>query len=187
MKNILTILPLLALAGCLIAHPPEAAEWTVESAAVPAAAAKPKYGLARVSFVAVRAPYDARRFAVARPDGSLAFDAFNVFASSPVQLLKGPVMDALAASGRFKGVVGPSSSAAADCVVEVTVRRFRLDCREEGRRRAEAAVSLTLLDSSRDIVAHAKGDASVDTADGNYAAAFSRALDSALAEALSSL
>ena len=187
MKNILTTLPLFALAGCLIAHPPEAAEWTVESAAAPVAAAKPKYGLVRVSFVAVRAPYDTRRIAVARPDGSLAFDAFNVFASPPSQLLKGPVVDALAASGRFKAVVGPSSSAAADCLVEVTVNRLRLDFREEGKRLAEAAVSLTLLDSSRNIAAYAQGDASADTADGNFSAAFSRALDSALAKALSAL
>lgn len=187
MKNILTTLPLFALAGCLIAHPPEAAEWTVESAAVPAAAAKPKYGTVRISYVAVRSPYDGRRFVVARPDGSLAFDSFNAFAASPSQLLKGPVLDALAASGRFKAVVGPSSSTVVDGIVEVTVNRLRLDCREKDRRFAEVSVSLTVLDASREIVGRATGVGVADAADGKYTAAFSSAFDAAMAEALAAL
>ena len=109
MKNLLIASSLLALAGCFTAHLPNVTEWTVESAAKASESVNPKYGSVRISYVAVRSPYDGRRLVVARPDGSLAFDSFNAFAAPPPQLLKGPVLDALAASGRFKSVVGPSS------------------------------------------------------------------------------
>ena len=187
MKALFLSLPILALVGCLIAHPPEAAEWTVESAAKASESAKPKYGTVRISYVAVRSPYDGRRFVVARPDGSLAFDSFNAFAASPSQLLKGPVLDALAASGRFKAVVGPSSSMVVDGVIEVTVNRLRLDCREKDRRFAEVSVSLTLLGASREIAGRATGVGVADAADGRYTAAFSSAFDAAIAEALAAL
>ena len=111
----------------------------------------------------VRSPYDGCRLVVARPDGSLAFDSFNAFAASPPQLLKGPVLDALAASGRFKAVVGPSSSTVVD------------------------GISLTLLGASREIVGRATGVGVADAADGKYTAAFSSAFDAAMAEALAAL
>ena len=183
MKALFLSLPILALAGCFTAHLPDVTEWTVESAAKASESSNPKYGTVRISYVAVRSPYDGRRFVVARPDGSLAFDSFNAFAASPSQLLKGPVLDALAASGRFKAVVGPSSSMVVDGVIEVTVNRLRLDCREKDRRFAEVSVSLTLLGASREIA----GVGVADAADGRYTAAFSSAFDAAMAEALAAL
>ena len=187
MKALFLSLPMLAFAGCFTAHIPDVTEWTVESAAKASESAKPKFGSVRISYVVVRAPCDGRRLVVARPDGSLAFDPFNAFAASPAQLLKGPVLDALSASGRFKAVVGPSSSTAVDGVIEVTVNRLRLDCREKGRRFAEASLSLTLLGASREIVGRATGVGVADAAEGNYTAAFSSAFDAAMAEALAAL
>ena len=187
MKALFLSLPILALAGCFTAHLPDVTEWTVESAAKASESSNPKCGSVRISYVAVRSPYDGRRFVVARPDGSLAFDSFNAFAASPSQLLKGPVLDALAASGRFKAVVEPSSSTVVDGIVEVTVNRLRLDCREKDRRFAEVSISLTVLDASREIVGRATGVGVADAADGKYTAAFSSAFDAAMAEALAAL
>ena len=97
------------------------------------------------------------------------------------------MLDALAASGRFKAVVGPSSSMVVDGVIEVTVNRLRLDCREKDRRFAEVSVSLTLLGASREIAGRATGVGVADAADGRYTAAFSSAFDAAMTEALKAL
>ena len=74
-----------------------------------------------------------------------------------------------------------------DGIVEVTVNRLRLDCREKDRRFAEVSVSLTLLGASREIVGRATGVGVADAADGRYTAAFSSAFDAAMAEALAAL
>ena len=170
-------------AGCFTARPPETHDWSVEFRGRAKASAKPKFGVAKVSQVVVRAPYEVRALQVMREDGSLAQDPYNRFAASPAQLLKGPVVDALGASGAFADVVGPASSAAASVVAEVTVSRFALDCRKSGSRRAFVEVSALVLDRDRSIVARVRGDGTAEAADGDYAKAFSEAFSSAIESA----
>ena len=112
----------------------------------------------RVAAVSVAVPYDGTRFAVLRADGSVAFDAFNGFAAKPAALLKA-------------AVVCPHAKG------EVIVRHLALDCRRAGRR--DALVDLLLLVDGR----VSAGSAAVETADGNYSAAFAKAFESALAAA----
>ena len=182
----LAVLP--ALAGCLSpSHPPEVACWNIEySASATSSVAEPRFGVARVSQVTVRAPYGAKSIAVLRGNGTVAFDPYNEFAAGVAQLLKGTVAEAMEESGLFNAVVGASSSAGSDVFAEATVTRLALDCREQGRRKAVADVCVMLV-SGRDIVASASGSGTADAADGNYGKAFSRAVSDALANALRGL
>ena len=188
MRRLLFALVLSACAGCLTASRPlPVAEWLVDCKVAADGSRDPKFGVARFSQLAVRAPYDALQFAVLRADGTVAFDDYNRFAAAPSQLLKGAVLDVLKGSGLFRSVVGSSSAATADLTVEVTVERLCLDCRAPDARRARAAVSLLLLDRSRTIMAEISGESSSDAAAGNYAEAFASALSGALEVALGRL
>ena len=183
--NSLRFLPLVvlpALAGCLSpSHPPEVACWNLEytAPAASSAEAKPKFGVVRVSQVMVRAPYGAKSIAVLRGNGT-------VVAAGVAQLMKGMVAEAMEGSGLFDSVVGSSSSAGSDVFAEATVTRLALDCREQGKRKAVADVSVMLV-SGRDIVAKASGSGEASASDGNYGKAFSRAVSDALAKALKGL
>ena len=121
-----------------------------------------------------------------RPDGSIAFDAFNVFAASPAALLRGAVGDVLSASGEFAGVLDAASSANAQYLAEVTVRRLALDCRDDGVRRAVAAVSVRLV-RSHGILSYAEGLGSSDASGHDYSAAISSAVTLAFSDALNKL
>lgn len=147
MKKFLTFLVVPVLAGCLGAPPKPPVNWTIEMD-----------DDAKVASAAVCAPYGGQRIAVLRPDGSIAFDAFNAFAAAPGQIIK----DAL---------VGRRGEGA------LVVRRLALDCRFAGRRNALVELELTLGGAT------GRGSASVPTPDGNYTAAFSQAFAKALAQA----
>jgi len=184
----LCILPAMAmLAGCLSSGTPAATEWTVavEKGAVRHVAA-PKFGVARLLLVDVRAPYAGREIAVLRGDGSVAFDPYNTFAATPLRLMTGGALDALAGSGLFSAVVEAGSSADSDVDVEVAVLRMALDCRVEGSRRAVVALSVRLVRSHR-IVAYAIGEGACDAGSGDYSASFSAAAASAFGEAFGNL
>ena len=170
-------------AGCFTSRPPEVRDWSVEFRKTAKSAAKSKFGVVRVSQVCVRAPYDAHSIQVMRADGSLAQDPYNRFAAAPSQLLKGPVVDALGASGVFDEVVGPASSAAVSVIAEVTVSRLALDCKKDGSRRADVALSVLVLNHDRSIATHVLGDGAADAADGDYAKAFSEAFSAAIESA----
>ena len=188
MKNVLSFLFLLPLAGCLSSSAPDIAYWPIECEGRPAQVApEPTFGVARVSQLAVRSPYDVGTFAVLRSDGSVAFDDYNNFASIPPQILKGPVADVLRESGMFKGVIGAASSVPSDATIEIVVRKIALDCREAGSRKALVALSVVLMDKKREGVLEGKGEASVGTGDGNYGKAFSQAFSQALTMALGTL
>lgn len=183
----LVVLP--AMAGCLSpSHPPEVACWNLEYTAPSAtsAAAKPRFGVARASQVMVRAPYSAKSIAVLRGNGTVAFDPYNEFAAGVAQLMKGIVAEAMEDSGLFDSVVGSSSSAGSDVFAEATVTRLALDCREQGKRKAVADVSVMLV-RGRDIAAKASGSGEADASDSNYGKAFSCAVSDALATALKGL
>ena len=173
---------MLSLAGCLVTHPTETAEWTVEYPLRTAAAGEK--GEVRVSQVVVRSPYDSLGFVVLRSGGSMAVDPFNRFVSVPSQLLKGPVEDAFASCGKFSTAVGSSSAASVASVAEVSVSRIALDCRTEGSRKAVVSLVVRLLDRSRRIVSESRGEGSADAAAGNYTDAFSKAFIAAIDAAL---
>lgn len=135
------------LSGCLGSAPKPPVNWNIEVESD-----------VKVAFATVCAPYGGQRIAVLRPDGSIAFDAFNTFAASPGAILK----DAVVARGG-KGAL--------------FVRRLALDCRKQGRR--NAVVDLEITDGKRTV----KGSASEPTADGNFTAAFSRAFELAYTKA----
>ena len=185
---IVVVLAASALSGCLTsASAPEIACWNIEYSGEKAGrGVEPRFGVARVSQVVVRAPYSVKGLAVLRANGTVAFDPYNEYAAGPNALLKGAVEDALAASGLFKAVVGASSSAGASVTAEVTVTRLALDCRKEGVRNAVAELELRLL-AGRDIASSAKGYGIADAADGNYGAAFSGAVSDAIKAALGRL
>lgn len=175
------------LAGCLGSAPQAPTHWTINpSTTAVSRAAAPKYGIVRLAQVNVRPPYDGTKLAVLRPDGSLAFDAFNGFAAAPAPVLRGVAQDVIDASGLFERSIHPTSAAAAPYSLEVVVTRLALDCGAEGRRLAVADLSVLLL-KGREIVGTAKGSGSSATADGDYTEAFSKACTSALAEALRGL
>ena len=176
-----------ALSGCLTSSVPEIACWNIEYSGERAGRdVEPRFGVARVSQVVVRAPYAVKGLAVLRANGTVAFDPYNEYAAGPNALLKGAVEDALAASGLFNAVVGASSTAGASVTAEVAVTRLALDCRKEGLRSAVAELELRLL-AGRDIVASGKGSGVADAADGNYGAAFSSAFSAAIKAAIGRL
>ncbi len=171
------------LAGCLGPAPTSPESWTIDCAELSRLETAFVDEPARLAQVSVRAPFDDRRFVVLRPDGSLAFDDFNGFAAPPAALIRSAAEDALAASGAFPRIVAANSSAPARYALELCVTRLALDCREEGRRNAVVSLSLTVLDG-RTVRSVHRGEAASPTDDGNYSAAFSRALADALAAAL---
>lgn len=176
-----------ALAGCLSPAPKAPVNWTISVAGEKSVArVDRKWDVVRISRVEVRSPYDGRSLAVLRPDGSLAFDPFNAFASAPSSILGGAAVDALSASGAATSVVGPHSMASVQTSIEVTVTRLALDCRKDGAREASVALSITLLDGRR-LVSVAEAEGGAATPDGNYSAAFSAAFCKAFAEALKRL
>ena len=179
--------------GCFTSAPPPAKAWTVDAAApsgLPPAEPKPVFAATRLGGVSVLAPYDQPSFTVRRSDGSLAFDPGNRFAAQPAALLKGPFMAGLAADGRFGHVVPQASIVSADAVVEVTVPELSLDCRKEGSRKARASVTVNVVRNGRtvrDIALSGSGAGEADAENGDYSAAFSAAVGTAFANALSGL
>ena len=185
----LTVVILLSAiaAGCLTSSPTERVDWNVEcTESALRVARQPKFGVARLSLVELRAPYAVRELAVLRAGGSIAFDPCNAYAAAPVQLMKGVAFESLERSGLFSAVVGAGSAVDSDVEVEVTVRRLALNCREEGVRRAVAAISIRLV-RSHAIVAYAEGSGSADASNPDYSAAFSAAATAAFSDALNRL
>lgn len=195
MRKLLMVLALSGLAGCFSSSAPDSKAWMVSPRTdLPRPVQPPEgasaFAATRLGPVTVCAPYDHQSFMVHRGDGSVATDAYNVFASSPASLLRAPVKSRLEADGRFGHVVASASSASTDAQVEVTVTDLSLDCRENGRRKARAAVSVDVIKSGRgprDVALVGAGKGEADAEAGDYTAAFSAAFDAALAEALKAM
>lgn len=147
MNKFPAILLAAACAGCLASAPRPPVNWTIDIETD-----------AKSATAIVCAPYGGQRIAVLRPDGSIAFDAFNVFAAAPASIIK----DAVVARGGKGALV---------------VRRLALDCRAPGRR--DAVVELEITDGTR----LAKGSAAESTSSGNFSSAFSRAFERAYGKA----
>lgn len=181
----LTMLLLLPLAGgCLTSTVEPPVAWNVELARdVLPPRAKARFGVVRLLLVEMRAPYTDRGIAVLRANGSIAFDPCNSYAAAPIQLMKGVALASLEASGLFEAVVTSGSSVDSEIDAEISVRKLALDCRQEGSRLAVAEVSVRLV-RNHAIAAEVSGAGVADAADGDYAAAFSKAATEAFADAL---
>lgn len=186
-KLIFAFALVLGATGCLSLTPVETSEWAVESAAPSQESPSGKFGVVRLVGVLVRSPYDTRQMPVLRADGSIAFDAYNLFAAQPSQLLRAPAVDQLAASGLFVSVLEPASVAPSTLSAEVVVTRLALDCREDGRRVASVRLSVRLVSRTLGQVAFKRGEATADASSGQYGAAFSEAFAAAMAQALGQL
>lgn len=175
--------------GCLSSPPKAAVNWTLDfhsDAVGRDASAQGDFltsGPVRLSQITVRSPDSGTRLLVLRPDGSVAFDNYNQFAAAPGLLVRNVAEDALVSSGRFPGVVGSSSGISTPYAMEVNITRLALDCRQEGRRDALVALNVMLIDNHK-IVSTGFGEATVPAGDGNYSAAFSKALAQSLADAI---
>ncbi len=181
-------------AGCLSSSAPESKAWLVSPRTDLPTAVTPEgasaFSATRLGQVTVCAPFDRPPFAVRRGDGTIAFDAYNIFAAAPAMLLRAPVHCRLAADGRFGHVIGMSSVAFADAQVEVTVTDLSLDCRDSGKRTARAALSLNVIKAGRgprEIAFTGAGSGEADAGSGDYSAAFSAAFDAAMGDALRAL
>ena len=174
------------LGGCLASAPMTATEWTVDwlraGKVAVAAPVEPGATLARLVSVEVRAPFSARELAVLRGDGTIAFDAYNVFAAPPASLFRGPAIDALKASGLYKDVLSPASSGRAEESLELVVSELALDCRGGGRK-ASVKVKLTRLGQRGEYLGSSLGAAAV-AAESDFSAAFSQAFVEAVGAAV---
>jgi len=183
----------LALSGCLSgpSRPPVKA-WTVEPATADSARAPvrldeltpPPFKATRLGGVTVLPPYDTAPIHVKRADGTLAEDAYNVFAAAPSQLLRRPVMGALAQEQRFGHILPSASSAASEAVAEVLVSELALDCRDG--RKAKVRLGLNIV-KGREVVLASEAEGSADAASGDYTEAFSKAFNDAIREGLVNL
>lgn len=181
------LLELVCLAGCLGGRAPEPRRWTIQApeASEGVAVKQPIWDVVKVARLEVAAPYDGLRLAVRRGDGSLAFDARNVFAASPAALLRIPTRDVLLASGKCRAVALANSPVKATQTLEVIVNTLALDCRTENECRAEASLSVTLIEG-RELVRAVNGSAAV-AVNKDFTDAFSRAYAEALGKALDEL
>ena len=169
----------------MLSAPPQPKSWVVTASRKPAAEVSVSKS-SRLGQLSVAAPYDKPALAVRRSDGSVAFDSYNVFATSPSALLRAPLTALLEDDGRFGRVLPTSSSARVDSTLEAVVNDLALDCREEGKRIARVSISLVVMEN-REVKMFLDGEGSADAASGDYSAAFSEAFANAVSTALGSL
>lgn len=165
-------------AGCLVSAPPQPKSWIV-SAPHRRTIEMNVSKVARLGSLSVSAPFDKPAMAVKRKDGSIAFDAYNVFATSPSALLRAPLATLLTDGGRFGRILPSSSTARTGTTVEAVINDLSLDCREEGRRIARVSLSLAIVEN-REVKEFLDGEGEADVADGDYSAAFSAAFEKAV-------
>lgn len=168
--------------GCLTSAPPQPKNWIISAPRKPSAEITVTKA-SRLGSLSVAAPYDKPALAVKRADGSIAFDAYNVFATSPSALLRAPLSALLENDGRFGSILSAVSAARADSTLEAVVTDLSLDCREEGHHTARVALSLAVIEN-REVKMFLDGEGSADAATGDYSAAFSEAFAKAVAAAL---
>lgn len=168
--------------GCILSSPPKPKSWVVTAQRKPAAEVSVSKS-ARLGMLSVAAPYDKPALTVRRSDGSVAFDSYNVFATSPSVLLRAPLTALLEGDGRFGRVLPTSSSAKVDSTLEAVVNDLALDCREEGKRTARVSISLVVMEN-REVKMILDGEGAADAEAGDYSAAYSEAFANAVSTAL---
>ena len=192
MKKLLPIFILPIMVGCFTASERSVTSWTIEYTAPCELSKAPRVDKSKsietlkLVQIEVRSPYNRADIAVRRANGSLVFDAYNVFAAQPQSLFKGLVFDVLKNSGVAKSVVGANSSVKTADTIEVTVEKLELNCRKAPSRYAEVALSLRRL-KNNEVVNTAMGAAAVQVENGDFGAAFSLAAVRAVEAAINSL
>ena len=179
------IISVLVFSGCLTSAPPPPKSWIV-SASRKSNSELMIDKVARLGAITVAAPYDKSALAVKRADGSLAFDAYNVFASSPSALLRAPLAALLEDDGRFGRVLSSVSTARSSSTLEAVVTDLSLDCTAKNGRTAKVSISIAVIEN-RGIKMFLNGSGSADAASGDYSAAFSEAFSQAVFDALRSM
>lgn len=183
-------LALTLLAGCFsTASRPPVNAWTIEpaegsSSTAPARTGEltpPPFKATRLGGITVLPPYDGAQFRVKRTDGTLAEDAYNVFASTPAQLMRRPAMATLSKEPRFGHVLAPSSTASSEAVAEILVSELALDCRDG--RKATVKLDVNVV-KGRDVVLSGSASGEGEAEAGDYSAAFSKAFNEALEKSL---
>lgn len=193
MKNIMLFAMPFLLSGCFsFSSVPDVRAWFIsESEGVATNAKKDAlFKVTRLGTIAVASPYEKSSIVVLRENGSLAYDAYNVYPSAPSSMVRQPLKRLLSDDGRFGVVVGQTSIASADAVVEATITKLALDCTEKGMRMAKVAVELNVIQvkgAKREVTATAVGEESASALSGNYSEAFSTAFSNASKEALNKL
>lgn len=175
----------LSFSGCLTSAPPPPKSWIV-SASRSSNSELMIDRVSRLGSITVASPYDKPALTVKRKDGSVAFDAYNAFASSPSALLRAPLTAILEDDGRFGRVLSTVSTARANSTLEVVVTDLSLDCTVEGKRTAKVSISIAVIEN-REIKMFLDGSGSADAASGNYSESFSAALSQAVLDALKSM
>ncbi len=170
--------------GCLTSAPPQPKSWVVSASRKQVAEIDVSKAV-KLGSVTVAAPYDKSALAVRRADGSVAFDAYNAFASSPAALLRAPLATLLGSSGCFGLVLPSASSARVGTTIEAVVNDISLDCREQGKRIARVSLTLSVVEG-RSLVEILYGEGTADAASGDYSAAFSEAFGKAVSSAVAS-
>lgn len=173
------------VAGCIMGSAPKPPKSWMVSATRKSAAEVSVTKASRLGSLSVVAPYDRPALAVKRADGSIAFDAYNVFATAPAALLRAPLTVLLEDDGRFGRIIPSTSAARANATVEAVVTDISLDCRKEGVRTAHVSITLAVMEN-REVKMFLDGEGSADAASGDYSAAFSTAFGEAVADALRS-
>ncbi len=170
--------------GCLTSAPPQPKSWVVSASRKQVAEIDVGKAV-KLGAITVAAPYDKPALAVMRADGSVAFDAYNAFASSPAALLRAPLATLLGCSGCFGLVIPSASSARVGTTIEAAVNDISLDCREPGKRIARISLTLSVVEN-RSLVEILHGEGAADAASGDYSAAFSEAFGKAVSSAVAS-
>lgn len=192
---------LLLCAGCFTSSAPDVKVWTIKpregEAPLPAnpEGERPAFSSTRLGAVTVSAPYDKPQIVVHRADGSVVPDYYNVFAAPPSALLRSPVKSGLEGDRRFGHVTPQASVASTDAQVEVYVSNLSLDCTAPQARKARAEVKVDVVQTGRGprkVVLSGGGVGEADagkvgTEGCDYSAAFSRAFNDALGNALKSV
>ena len=182
MKKLWMFSMLALVAGCFTASVPKIAFWNLKYTGA-ALTEAPRYGVVRISQVAVRSPYNRSDLSVLLKDDTLAFDDFNQFAALPQSLFKGVALDAAAKSGIFSSAVGGTSSVRSELSIEVSVTEFYLDCKVAKARTAKVALELRVMEG-KELKGVFAGAGEVKADNGDYGRAFSLAASQAFDNAL---
>lgn len=187
MNKIFFILLIPLIAGCLSSSAPVVQNWNISANTDKVIKVHSKYGVARLSQVMVRSPFDTVAVPVLREDWSIAFDPYNHFAATPSLLLRGSSIDVMRSCGVFSDVVWATSSVRADLAVEIDVSRIALKSEGEGLQ-AVVGVQVSLINQKdRKVVSFTEGASEIDVKEKRFGEAFSDAYTTALSMALKQL
>jgi cholesterol transport system auxiliary component len=160
---------LVAVAACSVVRAPERIPWTTFVLEEPRPAAAdtaadslgnpgeeapaPAGPVIRVAPLASAAGADSPRMVYVRTPGTLETYAHHRWADPPAEMLAPQLVAALERTGEFGGVVGPSSRAEGDLLLEAELLEFRMDLVDGARFRAKLRATVSDGRSGRPVAA----------------------------------